>query len=263
MITRVMTYDIVQSLWVGSRLGAMEQLAIQSFLQHGHEFHLYVYGTVEGPPAGTTLKDASRILPSDSIFTYQRGNAKGSYAGFSNFFRYKLLHEHGGWWVDTDVVCLRPFEFQREYVFATEVLDEAGETGIASAVMKVPPGSHIMRSAWETCQQKDVAALEFGGIGPFLMTREVADHRFEEFVEPPSTFCPVNWFHWRRMTDPGSRWDLPPSVHSIHLWKDMWRRNRVDTDAAYDESCLYERLKQRFLREPTTATPPRPGRFGE
>ena len=40
------------------------------------------------------------------IFRY-RDN--GSYAGFANFFRYELLRKRGGWWVDLDTICLRPF----------------------------------------------------------------------------------------------------------------------------------------------------------
>ena len=44
----------------------------------------------------------------------------GSLAAFSNLFRYKLLLERGGWWVDTDVICLRPFRVRDELVIASE-----------------------------------------------------------------------------------------------------------------------------------------------
>src|SRR5580698_9560242 len=98
----------IQSLWVGDRLSAMEQLAIKSFLFHGHPFHLYVYQATEGIPEGTIVQDANEILPATSIFKYSEHN---SYAGFANFFRYKLLVERGGWWVDMDVICLKPFRF--------------------------------------------------------------------------------------------------------------------------------------------------------
>lgn len=104
-----MTDRVIQSLWIGNRLSAMERLAIQSFLANGHDFHLYCYNDVEGLPAGTVVRDGNDILPESRIFAYADGFAKGSHAAFSNHFRYKLLLERGGWWVDTDVVCLRPF----------------------------------------------------------------------------------------------------------------------------------------------------------
>src|SRR4051812_44012710 len=95
----------------------MEQLAIRSFLHHGHEFRLYTYQPVENLPPGTVELDAAEILPASAIF---ESASHKTFAGFSNFFRYKLLLEKGGWWVDSDVVCLVPFDFPTPYVFAQE-----------------------------------------------------------------------------------------------------------------------------------------------
>ena len=105
--------DVIQSLWIGPRLSMMERLSIASFLQNGHSYILYAYGPVEGLPEDAELKDANEILPSCVIFTYAE---YATCSGFSNFFRYKLLLERGGWWVDTDMICLRPFEFDDLHV---------------------------------------------------------------------------------------------------------------------------------------------------
>jgi hypothetical protein len=110
-----MALPIIQSLWIGNKLSVMEQLSISSFLQNGHSFHLYIYDDVEGIPNGTTIKDANKILPSSKIFKYKNHD---SYAGFANLFRYKLLLERGSYWVDTDIICLKPFQDKTEYVFA-------------------------------------------------------------------------------------------------------------------------------------------------
>src|SRR5262249_54280435 len=48
-----------------------------------------------------------RTHSQDKVFVYQaEGFGKGSPSAFSNYFRYKLLAEKGGWWIDTDVVRL-------------------------------------------------------------------------------------------------------------------------------------------------------------
>jgi mannosyltransferase OCH1-like enzyme len=73
----------------------MERLSIASFLTNGHEYHLYVYEEIENAPEGTVLKAANEILPESMIFQYKK---YPSHAGFSNFFRYKLLLEKGGGW---------------------------------------------------------------------------------------------------------------------------------------------------------------------
>ena len=85
---------IIQGLWIGPELSVMEQLSIASFLRNGHEYHLYVYDELSNVPRGTVIKDASEVLPPSQIFQYKQNQ---SYAGFANFFRYKLLLERGGW----------------------------------------------------------------------------------------------------------------------------------------------------------------------
>src|SRR5881227_24224 len=109
--------NTIQSLWVGSRLSVLERLSIASFLKNGHSYILYTYEPVEGVPAGAELKDANEILPSSSIFRYREYD---TCSGFSNFFRYKLLLERGGWWADTDMICLKPFNLSAEFVFSSE-----------------------------------------------------------------------------------------------------------------------------------------------
>lgn len=132
---------IIQGLWIGDKLSLMEQLSIQSFLKNQHEYHLYVYNDVKNIPVGTTLMDGNKILPEKSIFTYQQGLGKGSYAGFSNFFRYMLLLKIGGWWVDTDVICLKPFDFTTEYIFCSEYGGSERKKIISSGIIKAPSKS--------------------------------------------------------------------------------------------------------------------------
>src|SRR5687768_4377244 len=109
------TLPVIQSLWIGKSLSVMERLSISSFLKNGHPFHLYVYEAVKGIPEGVTIKDASDVLPTDKIFI-----SFDSYAHFSDIFRYKLLLEKGNYWVDTDIICMKPFTRSTDYVFASE-----------------------------------------------------------------------------------------------------------------------------------------------
>jgi mannosyltransferase OCH1-like enzyme len=111
---------IIQSLWIGQRLSFMERLSIASFLANGHDYHLYAYEDLENAPAGIVVKTADEIIPRSLIFQYKN---YPSYAGFSNFFRYKLLLSNGGWWADTDVICLKHFGFEEPYVFASERIE--------------------------------------------------------------------------------------------------------------------------------------------
>jgi hypothetical protein len=237
----------IQSLWIGAHLSTLEKLSIRSFVDHGHAFHLYVYQDLPDRPPGVVLKDANDILPQSEIFHYRDRN---SVAAFSNVFRYKLLLERGGWWCDTDVVCLRPLDLADEHVFVSETVelrDAAGpRTVVGSCLIKAPPGSPAMALALRICQSKDRAALRWGEIGPRLVGDVVEARCLQRFVRPPAAFCPIGYGAWRQLivAPPPS---LPADAYAVHFWNEMWRLAGQDKDADYPPECLYERLKHRHL----------------
>ena len=145
--------NIIQSMWIGNSLSVMESLSISSYLANDHEYHLYVYDDVENVPFGTVLKDGNEIIDKERIFSYKTGEGRGSFSAFSNYFRYKLLYDNGGWWTDTDMVCLKHYDFEDEYVFSSEPYH--GEDHITSGLIKAPKGSDIMKYCWDICQSKD------------------------------------------------------------------------------------------------------------
>lgn len=234
---------IIQGLWIGNRLSAMEQLCPASFMCHGHEFHLYTYGDVENAPPGTILKDAETILPAAMIFQYKKHK---SYAAFANYFRYKLLLEKGGWWVDMDMVCLRPFDFEEEYVFSSEI--NKGRILVNIGAIKVPPHSQLAKTNWEVCCSKSRHKLAWGETGPRLMYATVRQLRLTKYVKPVITFCPVHYEHWSSVLDPDVELDFEDDrIYAIHLWNEMWRRAGKDKDAKYHPHCIYEQLRARYL----------------
>ena len=222
----------------------MERMSIASFLKNGHQYHLYVYDDVKHVPTGTTLKDGNEILPASMIFQYKDFK---SYAGFSNFFRYKLLLEKGGWWVDTDIICLRPFDFTDEHVFASE-LNEAEEV-VSSGVIKAPRGSRAMAYAWRVCEKKDPSQLVWGETGPRLMGEAVRRFSLERFVRQHRVFCPLNYGDWNKTLEPDAALTFDKETHAVHLWNEMWRRAGQDKDGEYHPHCLYEQLKARYLSQ--------------
>ena len=232
----------IQGLWIGPELSVMEQLSISSFLRNGHDYHLYVYDDVKNIPAGTVVMDANEILPATRIFQYKRSP---SYAGFSNYFRYKLLLERGGWWVDTDTIGLKPFDFPEQYVFSSEISSWGFEV-VNSGAIKAP-GSSVMAYAWGVCQAKDPARLVWGETGPKLMAKAVRKFSLGKYKMPHSTFCPIDYLEWHRVLEAGAEILLDDKTYAIHLWNEMWRAAGQDKNAQYHPTCLYEELKRSYL----------------
>ncbi|HEY1663433.1 MAG TPA: glycosyltransferase [Verrucomicrobiae bacterium] len=141
---------IVHGLWIGTILSKMELLTLRSFVRQGHEFHLWAYDKIETPlPPGVIVEDANRIIPRSQIIKRadtdtETGVGKGSVSSpFSDLFRYKLLYEKGGYWVDMDVTCLRPLNFTAPYVFRPH------RVGVVGNIIKCPPGSPLMKSVYQ------------------------------------------------------------------------------------------------------------------
>ena len=94
MVTQL---PLINFLWIGSPLSAMETLSLSSFVAHGHPVNLYVYDEVRNLPPGVHVSDAGEIIPRSRIFRVGAPEEKGSFANFADLFRYTLLWEKGGW----------------------------------------------------------------------------------------------------------------------------------------------------------------------
>jgi hypothetical protein len=220
--TLIIKSPTVQSLWIGNKLSPMEQISIASFLKHGHEYHLYTYNPIEGLPDGVILKDANDIIPL-SLYDY---NEFSSLAAFSDFFRHKLLLEKGGWWVDTDIFCLRNFDFKEDYVFSSEVINTGG-TSVTSGYIKAPANSPIMKFMWDECQKTNPKNIKWGDVGPALVKCGVDKFSLQKFVKNPEVFCPINPWEIKKFIEP-SGIDIPKVSYAIHLWNEMWSKMNVD-----------------------------------
>jgi len=237
--------NVVQGMWIGDELSTLEQLSITSFLRKGHAYYLYVYKEPAHVPEGTTLVAAEHVLPLSRMFFYRRSE---SFAAFSDSFRIKLLLEIGGWWADTDMVCLRPLNFSEPYVIASEASESGGQL-VTNGIIKSPAGSELMSTAWEACEDATIRRMDWGHLGPRLLQRLVVEKCLHQYVdvEQPHTFCPVPYFSFQRLLSAEQPITPEPHTYTVHLWNEMWRRRGLDKNARYDPGCLYEQLKQSIL----------------
>ena len=138
---------LIQGLWIGDELPDVAQVSIRSFIEQGHPYHLYSYKPFPNLPPGCIRKDANEVLPEKCIYARAHG---GSIASFSDWFRYELLNKKGGYYVDLDVVCLKPFDIDEYFVSAYESDHaRAGEPAdrlvTNGAVLRTKPGNMLWR----------------------------------------------------------------------------------------------------------------------
>lgn len=259
----------VQSLWVGDRLSRMEYYSIKSFLNLGYEFHLYTYNKVKNVPKGTKIKDASKIMPFDKVFSLKK-----SFLPFSDIWRYKLLYEKGGYWVDLDMIAIKRFDFKEPYIFSAERTMKTGAFASRAdevthiGILKAPPKSEFYKEIYEKCLKYNNTHVNKDKIKYMKMLRKQVEKYddlyaekygkkglFKKYVKPASYFCNLDWWHAKEAFSSvpihkwKSKWGVKlPTLESmfngpytIHFWRDkLTKAHKLDLDAKYDDNSLWE-----------------------
>lgn len=222
-----------------------------SFIANGHAYHLYAYDLNLPVPKGVVLKDARDILPEQAIYTYTTGPSKGGLSAFADWFRYELLAKRGGWWADTDIICLKPFTFSSEVVLGYERTRYWGKK-ICVGVLFAPPGHTLMQACASDAAAIDRSRIAFAQNGEPLMRRHVKRLRLSACIQPPEVFNPVNWWRSADMAKPGSHDLITPRSYALHCFSESWRwrlKNRyveAFQNHSFPETSLLGQLQRRY-----------------
>ena len=195
------------------------------------------------------VRDVREILPDTPILRYQSGFGAGSPSLYSNLFRFALLHQHGGWWVDLDVVALRPFPSAANPVLGL-VRSRHGPSRAGSAVLGLPAKSEFTACCLEILRLHDPSAARWGELGPGPVSQVAKELTMERFMRPPETFFPVETRRFWDLIRPGPLW---PEAVGVHLWQNLWRHHGIDPDRAYPAGSPYEQLLRRYHPEAAAA----------
>ena len=231
----------IQSLWIGESLSPMEILCIRSYIANGHEFHLYVYDNVLNIPEGVEVKDANEIIPQDKIYV----DAFGGYVNLSNQFRYTMLYKLGGWWVDMDTVCLKPFVFEEDFVFSSETSDPYNRILVNTTYIKSIPGAKFLKDCLDFLEYRGHENIHWGELGVNLISRMIFRNNLGKYVRSPEYFCPLSGYQLNRLIKESDE-HIPESAYAIHWWHELWRRGKIDKSGQFPESSWYEQLKRKY-----------------
>lgn len=241
---------IVNSLWISSSMGQLQQLCLNSFIQKECTFNLYTYGEVQNVPEGVVIKNANEIIESSYIFK----DNKDSYATFSDWFRIKLLYEIGGWWVDCDVFCMKKFNFKNPYVFATEHVKHQNALGIqiCNAILKMPRNSIIGKKILAKIEKRiDMGRLNeiyWTEIGANYITDVILLENEVASIYKPDVFCPINYFDYKDLAAKKETL-LSNLTYGIHLWNAMWEWADIEPFDRVEKGSLLDIIKSSLVNK--------------
>ena len=212
---------IVNGFWYGSELGELEKLCINSWIKNGYEFHLWLYDDVE-VPNGVVVKNANDIVSLDKYFTYSKGHTKNTPVAFSNLFRAQLLYQRGGLYVDLDVLCLKPYEFNEQFVFS-EQMDSGWDYHVATCILySENKGERIFEDWSDWIITKKNKTITHGDLGPNLFTKLIIDNKLEKYVLSKEYFCPVDWELYKDVLEHNF------DSYGVHLYRSLWNEKESE-----------------------------------
>lgn len=226
--------NIVHALWIGTRLSQVELLSIKSFVQNGSSFVLWVYNKLDNEiPQGCIVRDANKIIPREQVFQYknknQFGHGQGSYAGFSDIFRYKVLYEYGGWWADMDITSLKPLDFKVPYVFRTH-----HDLKVVGNIMKCPPKSELMLRCYNKATVEVNADNRDWNKPIQILNDAIYELGLQQYIVEISNRD--SWNDVRKLI--ARKITIPENWYIIHWVNEEWRRNGINKDYSGKNSTL-------------------------
>ena len=168
----------VASLWIGGKLSWLEQLCLKSFADQGHEITLYSYEPILNLPEGVRAADAAEIMAAEPMLRHAR---TGSPAIHADMWRLQLMKKTNCIWVDADMYCHQPFDFDSDFVFGWE----KPET-VCNAVLRLPKHSKTLNQLLEF--------FEDGyAIAPWLTEDQKRELEAERDAGNPVHLTEMNW----------------------------------------------------------------------
>lgn len=236
MITIDPTLPKIGMLWIGERLGLIEQLSMLSFLEYGHDITLFTTQATIGIPTGVKVCDANEIFSCQHIV---RDHKTGSPAIHADMFRYAMLAKTDLMWVDTDVLCIHPYRPDSPYVFGYE-----DACTINNAVLRLPHDSaalqQLLRYQPDTCgyppffpmrrkirywlksggKAPHISRWPWGSVGPRGLTYHLQQSGETQYAQAQDTFYSISIHAVEQLVQAGAltRQSLASKASYLHLW---------------------------------------------
>jgi hypothetical protein len=185
------------SLWVGGPLTKIQEISLSSFVFYGHDITLYVYDKDLKVPDGVKKANARDILPEDDLFLVE-----GSYAAFSDIFRYNMIQKTGLAWVDADSICLSDSWHFEDDIFASY---EIGITpSVVGGVLSLNKDSEILKYLINEVDSVDKSSMLWTELGPQLLNKAFLKFDYMKYAYDWKILLGIQIHEWNMLWNPAT-----------------------------------------------------------
>ena len=169
-------------------------------LSLGHRVTIYTFGQVASLPPGVRQADAREIIGDRKPFRWtgprprfwkkkKPDTRSGSFALFSDLFRYQLLAATDFIWVDLDVFLLRPLRCRQTGGGGYYIIGAPLGNEVDNGILRLPRHSETLRNLIEFCRDEYPILPYFTASRKFRL-------RLEHFLGNPRHVSQFRWGFW-------------------------------------------------------------------
>lgn len=231
--------QVVQTFWHGEAISPYQLLCLRSFADRGHQVEVFSYDQPH-LPGWLERRNAAEILPRDSVVR----PVGDVVAIHGNLFRYALLNQRGGWWIDPDLLLLQADLPAADIFFAGP--DAFGLT--STGLLRFPKGHPVIKAGLAQALSLNDSAADWEASGAALLTELIRQHGLGLDNRWRGPLGPVSWFEVPALFDPMQRDRLERLCQSewfLHLHADVWLRSGVPLRQGPPEGSLLDALLRR------------------
>lgn len=242
----------VFTLWIGEEIPYLQELAIISWIRVGYRVVLYTNfcksliktKLLKNYEYYIVLKNTNDILPynNQAILPY------------ADLFRYKVLYQEGGIWLDSDLILLKRLP-NKDIIISSEHTFQSG--AYKSKLTKTPnigclkffKENALIKKVIDTIEQKIKNPAWKENMN--LFKKEIVKSNYE--TEDPDMFCPVPWWNATCITNDKeypTKYAVPPmqkdlilrNATGIHCWDSILKKKNINLQESEFNS-LFEILE--------------------
>ena len=263
--TRLPMVHMFYNVAAGGTATSTLKASLTSVIVAGHQVKLWSYtpeALIGIPSLGIEIRDASEIIPRP---LFEELSAKCEIRYFSDIFRYAVLYESGGLWLDCDVILLRPFAYSGDFFLNFEW--SVSKNSICGNALFAKARSGHMRRLYEDAMTTAFSNnFSWGDVGPELLSRYVASahgRELQNWLASPMFFNSINWNELASFDQPVKELGVylnDRRLYGIHLWNKLTNQSKIQPIRLY--SNILQTLRRASSLCVSWQTNTRPTRIG-
>jgi mannosyltransferase OCH1-like enzyme len=238
---------ILHYVWVGDQpLPAKVQVNIETWLQANPGFEIRAW--------------TNENVPFDNAYL-ENCRTHRHWANASNYIRLAKIREHGGIYLDTDVMVIRSFNpMLRNKCFLGFQVEDIQKDRVNNAVFGAEPGHWFVDSCIEHLLREFDGAEPANHSSPRMVTKILCEHGLDAYdrrgvtvkdvrVYPRPVFYPFSW------TESFSLAAIRRDTVTVHFWDKSWAPEKQHDTRSEDAEKLAAQLSaleiehQRLIRD--------------